>query len=124
MTAGAEKKSVFRFFFANFSQIFIPEYYLKAYFQTLFMVTATYSIAFDFPLESTSHSIAVTADVEVHHSVTYYAVKNFRAGVKHDHVVLPDIAIKKLKGRWVHTDSEKETHLSVLVGNAIDHAEM
>jgi hypothetical protein len=119
-----KKNQFFDFLFANFSQIFIPEYYLKAYFQTLFMITATYSIAFDFPLESTSHSIAVTADVEVHHSVTYYAVKNFRAGVKQDHAVLPDIAIKKLKGRWVHTDSEKETHLSVLVGNAIDHAEM
>jgi hypothetical protein len=88
------------------------------------MITATYSIAFDFPLESTGHSIAVTADVEVHHSLTYYTVKSFRAGVKHDHAVLPDIAIKRLRGRWVHTDSEKETRLSVLVGNAIDHAEV
>jgi hypothetical protein len=85
------------------------------------MITSAYSIAFDFPLESSHLSISVTADVEVHHSVTHYIVKNFRTGLKHDHSVLPDITIKKLNG---HTDSEKETRLSSVVGNAIDHSEI
>jgi hypothetical protein len=87
------------------------------------MITYAYSIDFVFPLESSHLSISVTADVEVHHSVTHYLVRNFRAGLKHDHPVLPDIAIKKLNGRWVHMDSEKETQLSILVGNAIDQTE-
>jgi hypothetical protein len=69
-------------------------------------------------------SISVTADVEVHHSVTHYIVKNFRVGLKQDHPVLTDIAIKKLHDRWVHMNSEKETSLSGLAGNAIDHSEM
>jgi hypothetical protein len=88
------------------------------------MITSAYSIDFVFPLESSQLNIPVTADVEVHHSVTHYLVKNFRAGLKRDHRVLPDIAIKKLNGRWVHTDSEKETHLSNVVGNAIDHSQI
>jgi hypothetical protein len=96
---------------------------LTGAFQTLFMITSTYSIDFVFPLESSHLSISVTADVEVHHSVTHYIVKNFRAGLKRDHPVLPDIAIKKLNGRWVHIDSEKETCLSSVVGDAIDHSE-
>jgi hypothetical protein len=88
------------------------------------MITSRYSIAFVFPLESSHLSISITADVELHHSVPHYMVKNFRTGLKHDHPVLPDIAIKKLHGRWVHVDSEKETLLSILVGKAIDHCEI
>jgi hypothetical protein len=88
------------------------------------MITSSYSIAFDFPLESGNQSIAVTADVDVHHSVTYYIVKNFRTASTLGRQVLPDITIKKLGGRWVHIDSEKESHLSVMVGDAIDHAEV
>jgi hypothetical protein len=87
------------------------------------MLTSSYSIAFEFPLEFSNHSIAVTADVDVHHSVTYYTVKNFRTGSNPSKQILPDITIKKLGGRWVHTDSEKATHLSSMVGDAIDHVE-
>jgi hypothetical protein len=86
------------------------------------MITSSYSIAFEFPLESSNHSIAVTADVDVHHSATYYAVKNFRTSSNPSKQVLPDITIKKFRGRWVHTDSEKATHLSTIVGNAIDRS--
>jgi hypothetical protein len=88
------------------------------------MITSSYSIAFDFPLESSNFTISVIADVEILHSETHYVIRNFRAGPNYDRSVLPDITIKKLDGRWVHIDSEKESRLSITVGNTIDNCQI
>jgi hypothetical protein len=87
------------------------------------MITTTYSIAFNFQVDNTHLIMPLTADVQVHHSEIYYVIKNFKADPARKGSVLPDIVIKKKNGRWVHFDSEKESHLSNQVGKSIDAIE-
>ena len=84
------------------------------------MVKENYVISFDCKLENSSLVIHLAADVELHHSKTYYLVKNFRTARDSSRAVLPNIEIKKLNGIWVHRDSEKESNLSMDVGAQID----
>ncbi len=42
------------------------------------MITTTYGIAFNFPVDGSTLIVPLTADVEVHHSEIYYIVKNFK----------------------------------------------
>jgi hypothetical protein len=74
-------------------------------------------------LDKSNLTIALTADVEVHHSETFYVIKNFRTQSQKERSVLPDVRIKKANGMWVHCDSGKETTLSMEVGEAIDRYE-
>jgi len=83
------------------------------------MVTSSYSIAFNFKLEDSDRFVTLTAQIEKHHSKTYYTVKDFRSHPSQNRSILPDIMIKKVKGRWVHCDSEKESNLSIAIGKAI-----
>ena len=87
------------------------------------MINRTYTIAFNFRLDNSNLTISLTADIEEHHSDTYYVIKNFRTQSQKERSVLPDVRIKKVKGMWVHCDSGKETALSMEVGNAIDKYE-
>ena len=87
------------------------------------MITSTYSIAFEYQLEDSNLIVPLTADVEVHHSETYYIVKNFKTRSHRQASVLPDLIIGKKNGRWVHLDSEKESHLSIQVGKSIEAIE-
>ncbi len=87
------------------------------------MINRNYSIAFNFRLEHSNLTIPLTADIEVHHSETYYVVKNFRIQSQKVRSVLPDVRIKKVNGLWVHCDSSKETTLSMEAGQAIDRYE-
>ena len=84
------------------------------------MSTSSFTIGFDYLLDGLSKSIHLKAIATVHHSETHYVVSAITA--YSDKAVLPDFDIKKLKGKWVHTDSEKETHLSKAAGEAIDLA--
>jgi hypothetical protein len=84
------------------------------------MMTANYAIAFNFQLENSGRVVTLTAQVEKHQSATYFIVKNFRRNEQANISALPDLKIKKLKGKWVHFDSEQESNLSVEVGKAID----
>jgi len=86
------------------------------------MITSTYCIAFNFQVEDSRLIVSLKADVEVHHSKTYYIIKNIRAGSKRQGSVLPDLAIMKKHGHWVHVDSEKESQLSIQVGKSIEAA--
>ena len=87
------------------------------------MVSSQFSITFDFAADQGQLKIRLAADVEIHHSNVYYIVKNFRPPRQEATSVLPDIRIRKVNGRWVHTDSEKESMLSEAVGHAIDQRE-
>jgi hypothetical protein len=78
------------------------------------------SIHFDYFIEGYPRAIHLTAIAEIHHSEEHYVVSNVKAHA--DRPALPDFDIKKLDGKWVHIDSEKETYLSRAAGNAIDVA--
>jgi hypothetical protein len=87
------------------------------------MINKNYCIAFNFRLDHSNLTVPLTADIEVHHSDTFYVVKNFRTKAQKERSVLPDVRIKKANGIWVHCDSGKETTLSMEVGDAIDRYE-
>ena len=87
------------------------------------MIGEKYAISFQTRLEHTDKLISLTADVEVHHSATSYYIRNFQMANHPSRAILPDIQIKKVKGKWVHCDSEKESKLSTEVGKVIDEHE-
>ena len=83
------------------------------------MITARYEIEFAFSLDEAKLALRLSAEVEVHHSQLFYIVKNIRRkGAAAP--VLPQISIKKVASRWVHTDSGKASQLSEAVGKAIE----
>jgi hypothetical protein len=84
------------------------------------MITFTYSIAFHFQVEDSKLIVPLIAEVEVHHSETFYVIKNIRTGRDRQGSILPDLTIKRKNGRWVHIDSEKESLLSIQVGKSIE----
>ena len=84
----------------------------------------TFNIDFDYAL-SDNILIRLTATVQPQHSVPHYLVTNFHFRSNPDgSPPLPDISLVALKREgsisWVHTDSRKETMLSVAVGKAIE----
>lgn len=86
-----------------------------------------FSIRFDFPLDQSSVIIKLEARVTVHHSVTYYRIHGFNYThheVENDISLLPEQEIMMVEQdgakRWVHKDSERETHLSMAIGKAIE----
>jgi len=63
----------------------------------------------------------MSAEIEEHHSHTYYVVNNFRIDPPNSvGSVLRPISIRKLRDTWVHTETNNETQLSRIVGQAID----
>src|SRR6188508_2870903 len=86
-----------------------------------------FEIEFDFPVASSDLKICLNATVELHHSEPYYLVHNFYLtdSKNKDHQsILPDQQIRRIKRNgshvWVHKDSEKESHLSIAIGGAIE----
>jgi hypothetical protein len=49
-----------------------------------------------------------------------FTITNIRRLEQDTGSLLPPIRIEKKEGQWVHTDSDKETDLSVAIGRAID----
>jgi hypothetical protein len=49
-----------------------------------------------------------------------YIITNIRRAEQENGALLPPIQIKKKVDQWVHTDSEKETDLSLAIGQAIE----
>jgi hypothetical protein len=85
------------------------------------MKITAYSITFDFNLKPAGLKIPLMAEVELHLSEPHYFVKNIRVkGLKDNVPVLPNVDLKKIGGRWVHSESEKESELSIGIGAAID----
>jgi hypothetical protein len=87
------------------------------------MVKQKFTIAFDYQLENSPVHLPLEAEVEQHHSETWYLVKGLRVANRPGGTVLPDMQIRRMNGKWVHKDSEKETNLSVIAGDAIDRYE-
>jgi len=87
------------------------------------MVTANYHIRFDFVMETTQFSFKLEADVQVHHSDTYYMVSNICIAGRTGGAILPPMSIRKESGVWVHIDSHRSSGLSLAAGNAIDAVE-
>ena len=83
------------------------------------MISAAFSIRFDFLVEAASAKILLEADVQEHHSEIFYKVSNFRI-TGQGRSILPEINIRKEGSQWVHVDSGKATDLSIAVGQAID----
>lgn len=86
------------------------------------MITEKFSIEFPFQVENGALIISIRADVEPDPVNDSYHVTNFRLCSSPKKNVLPDVHLKRLHGRWVHVDSEKETYLSLQAGKAIEQA--
>jgi len=85
---------------------------------------SSFSVEFDYTL-SENVILRLTATAQLHHSIPHYHISDFHfKSYPSGHPLLPDIdimAIKKKDGiSWVHSDSVKETLLSVAVGKAIE----
>jgi hypothetical protein len=87
-----------------------------------------FEIKFDFPVASSNLKISLTATAELHHSEPYYLVQNFYLTDSEKkqgfHSFLPDQEIKRIKRNgiyvWVHKDSERESELSLAIGEGIE----
>ena len=84
------------------------------------MITATYTIHFDFQVATAKLNIPLEANVQEHHSAIFYKVTNFHIPGNSGDPVLPEISIRKEGDLWVHTDSGFASDLSIAVGKAID----
>jgi hypothetical protein len=88
-----------------------------------------FEIKFDFPVASSNLKISLNATVELHHSAPYFSVHDFyladEARNNEYHSVLPEQEIKRIRRNgtciWVHKDSEKESELSIAIGNGIEN---
>lgn len=84
------------------------------------MTPHSYFIEFDIQLEKTPVFLHLSAQVELHHSIPHYIISNFRTAHQKEGSILPPLKIRKKQGKWVHMDTGKPTHLSEVVGKAID----
>jgi hypothetical protein len=87
--------------------------------ETVFKISFYYKVSPDFHLE-------MNAQVQLHHSEPHYVIRNIGNNLDVKNIsVLPDCSIKAIKNgneeiTWVHTDSERQTILSQVVGKAIE----
>ena len=84
----------------------------------------SFNVDFDYAL-SDNVTLKLTATVELKHSLPHYVISNFHfKNNPSGTTVLPDIDIMAIKQNncisWVHTDSYKETILSIAVGKSIE----
>lgn len=85
-----------------------------------------FRIKFKYPFKGKNFSIELTGDALLHHSSPYYTVSNIRFTNHSDapRDALPEIKIQQrnIQGEkvWVHLDTQKESELSRIVGQAID----
>jgi hypothetical protein len=86
----------------------------------------SFNIRFKYPFKENNFSIELTGTASLHHSTPYYVISNIRfinqPDVPRD--ALPEVRIqqRELHGEkvWVHMDTQKESELSRLIGEAID----
>ena len=84
----------------------------------------SFSVNFHYSL-SENITVNLTANVQLRHSEPNYLVTDFHFRNNPDgSALLPDISIIAIRNEsglsWVHTDSRKETRLSIAVGAAIE----
>jgi len=89
--------------------------------ETVFNIIFCYVVSPEFQID-------MNAEVQLHHSDPHYVIRNISNNLEATHIpVLPDISIKAIRSgneeiTWVHTDSERQTILSRVVGKAIEKA--
>jgi hypothetical protein len=77
-----------------------------------------FTIDFEYSLEEVRKTVQLTASVEQSDKTRSYRVYNIGTSVHAQ--VLPDQRIRKLKNQWVHMDSNRESKLSLAIGQVID----
>jgi hypothetical protein len=87
------------------------------------MIKKKFAITFDYQLENSSVILQLIAVVELYHIQPYYLVNGISVVNRPGGAVLPDMKIRRLDGKWVHRDSDKESTLSAIAGAAIDEYE-
>lgn len=87
----------------------------------------SFNINFRYPFKEKNISIELTGNVTFQNSTPHYIISNIRL-VNHPdgpYDAFPEIKIQRrnLQGEqvWVHMDTQKESELSHIVGNAIDN---
>lgn len=90
-------------------------------------MTQSFSINFNYPFREKDFSIALTGSVTARNGNPYYVVSNIRFA-KHPggpFDALPEVKIQQRDVRsekvWVHADTQKESELSRIIGEAIDY---
>jgi hypothetical protein len=86
------------------------------------MFTQEYPVYFSYPLDE-ERSLLTNLAASVRwqpYSGTYIVNEFYSSDASGLSITLPEIRIRKREGMWVHTDSEAETRLSLIVGRAID----
>ncbi len=86
----------------------------------------SFNIIFRYPFKEKNISIELTGHVTQHHSVPHYIISNIRFAKHPDgpYDAFPEVKIqqRQLHGEnvWVHMDTQKESELSHIIGQAID----
>lgn len=65
-------------------------------------------------------SVEVELKGSIESSDGIYLIKDIRPAHKEAGSLLPPVKLKKVKGVWVHSDSEKSSNLSIAIGKALD----
>ncbi|HTR32021.1 MAG TPA: hypothetical protein VMH27_22270 [Puia sp.] len=84
------------------------------------MNNVNYPIRFSFAVDAAKIRLTLEAEVQEHHSDTYYIVSNFQIPGYRGRALLPPVTIQNMNGHWVHRDNGKPTELSTAIGEAID----
>lgn len=84
-----------------------------------------FSIVFKFNLNASGKIMDLCAEVELKNSEPHYKINHInRVGQTRGPDILPEMDIKCImvngEFKWVHTDSGKETYLSMAIGKAIE----
>ena len=86
----------------------------------------SFNIRFKYPFREKNISIELTGNVILHNSVPHYIISNIRFANHPEgpYDAFPEIKLqqREIYGEkvWVHMDTQKESELSHIVGQAID----
>ena len=83
------------------------------------MDQSVFTIAFKYELIPASLHVPLCADIEMI-DPDVCLVRNIRRDHTEESPLLPVLKLKRSGGTWVHVDSEKESNISRVVGEAVD----
>ena len=86
----------------------------------------SFRIQFNYPFKEKNISIELKGDVTAHHSDPWFTVSNIRFTNRPEgpYDAFPEIRVQQREWQgekvWVHMDTQKESELSHIIGQAID----
>ena len=86
----------------------------------------SFSINFNYPFRDKGLSIELTGNATLHHSAPHYVISDIRfaknPGSRMDALPVVKVQQRDIRGEkvWVHADTQKESELSRIIGQAID----